>query len=60
MGYDIRPLDTMEERKRILTEAADKNYILFFEHDAVNECCTVKHTEKGVAVDQTFKLSDVF
>lgn len=59
LGYDIRPLDTMAERQRILTEAADNNYILFFEHDAQNECCTVKKTEKGVAVDQTFALSEV-
>lgn len=59
MGYDIRPLDTMTERKRILTEAAEKGYILFFEHDAQNECCTVKMTERGVSVDETFALSEV-
>lgn len=58
MGYDIRPLDTMSERERILKQAADNNYILFFEHDANNECCTVKHSEKGVVVDQIFKLSE--
>ena len=58
LGYDIRPLDTMSERQRILEEAADNNYILFFEHDAINECCTVKKTEKGVVLDETFKLSE--
>lgn len=60
MGYDIRPLDTMSERARILGEAADKGWILFFEHDALNECCTVKRTEKGVAVDEIFRLNEVF
>lgn len=59
MGYDTRPLLTLDEKERFLNEAADKNYILFFEHDAVNECCTVKRTEKGVRVDQTFKLSEI-
>ena len=59
MGYDIRPLDTMKERAEILTQAADENWVLFFEHDPVNECCTVKHTEKGVRLDRTFPLSDL-
>ena len=59
MGYDTRPLITLEEKERFLGEAADKQYILFLEHDPVNECCTVKRTEKGVRLDQTFKLSDI-
>jgi len=59
MGYDTRPLITLEEKKVFLKEAADNGYVLFFEHDPVNECCTVKHTEKGVRVDQTFALKDI-
>lgn len=59
MGYDTRPLITMAEKEEFLNEAADNGYILFFEHDAVNECCTVKHTEKGVRLDRTFPLSEV-
>ncbi|MEQ8927528.1 MAG: MBL fold metallo-hydrolase [Fulvivirga sp.] len=59
MGYDTRPLLTLDEKARFLNEAADNNYILFLEHDSMNECCTVKHTEKGVRLDQTFKLSEV-
>lgn len=58
MGYDTRPLITMEEKQAFLNEAADNQYILFFEHDPVNECCTVKHTEKGVRADRIFPLSD--
>ena len=58
MGYDTRPLITMEEKGRFLDEAATRNYILFFEHDSVNECCTVKQTEKGVRLDRTFSLSE--
>ena len=59
MGYDTRPLVAMGEKGKFLQEAADKGYILFFEHDPVNECCTVKHTERGVRLDRTFPLSEI-
>jgi glyoxylase-like metal-dependent hydrolase (beta-lactamase superfamily II) len=59
MGYDTRPLLTLEEKAHFLEEAAKEGYVLFFEHDAQHECCTVKQTEKGVRVDQVFKLADL-
>ena len=59
MGYDTRPLITLEEKERFLNEAAEKNYILFFEHDPVNECCTVVKTERGVRVGEVFKLKEL-
>jgi len=60
MGYDTRPLLTMDEKAKFLNQAADHNYLLFLEHDATNELCTVKHTEKGVRLNQTYKFSEVF
>lgn len=48
MGYDTRPLLTMEEKTQFLNQAATENYILFFEHDPHTECATVAFTEKGV------------
>ena len=59
MGYDTRPLLTLKEKQLFLEEAAQNNYVLFLEHDSVNECCTVKMTEKGVRVDQTFRLDEL-
>ncbi|MBN3518882.1 MBL fold metallo-hydrolase [Algoriphagus lutimaris] len=59
MGYDTRPLITMDEKAEFLEEAAREKYILFLEHDPVHECCTVKMTEKGVRLDQTFKLNEI-
>lgn len=59
MGYDTRPLLTLGEKEKFLKEAADKEYILFFEHDPIHECCTLQHTEKGVRVKETFKLREV-
>jgi len=60
MGYDTRPLLTMQEKELFLKKAADEKYVLFLEHDATNELCTVKHTEKGVRLDQTFGFDEVF
>ncbi|MFD1552322.1 MBL fold metallo-hydrolase [Putridiphycobacter roseus] len=60
MGYDTRPLLTLDEKEIFLNKAANENYILFLEHDHLNECCTLKQTEKGVRLDQTFKLSEAF
>lgn len=59
MGYDVRPLVTMEERNTYWNEIVDNEYILFFEHDPINECCTLQHTEKGIRVKDIFKLSDI-
>jgi hypothetical protein len=60
MSYDTRPLLTLEEKGSFLNKAADNNYYLFLEHDAKNEICTVKRTERGIRLDQTFKFKDIF
>ncbi|WP_373523725.1 MBL fold metallo-hydrolase [Aquiflexum sp.] len=59
MGYDTRPLITLAEKKTFLEEAALNKYVIFLEHDPINECCTVKMTEKGVRLDQTFSLNEL-
>ena len=59
MGYDTRPLITMSEKEAFLNEALENNYVLFFEHDAVHECCTLQLTEKGIRHGAFFKLSDI-
>lgn len=59
MGYDIRPLETMKERTAFLEQAVANNYKLFFEHDLLHECGTVKLTERGFALDKTFRLKDI-
>ena len=60
MGYDVRPLITLDEKAKFLSKAADEGYYLFLEHDYENQICTVKHTEKGVRLDRTFKFEEVF
>ena len=59
MAYDMFPLTTLHEKKLFLTEAQQNDYILFFEHDPLIECCNLQMTEKGVKVKDTFKLSDL-
>jgi glyoxylase-like metal-dependent hydrolase (beta-lactamase superfamily II) len=59
MAYDMFPLTTLQEKKSFLAEALEKNYILFFEHDAVNECCNLQQTEKGIRPKDFFTLSEI-
>ena len=60
MGYDTRPLVTIKEKEAFLSEAADNEYLLFLEHDAYSEICTVQHTNKGVRLKETHKFKDIF
>ena len=59
MSYDTRPLLTMSEKAEFLQKVTEEQYIIFMEHDAVNECCTLKMTEKGPRLDRTFTLSEI-
>ena len=60
MGYDTRPLLSMPEKEKFLNAAADNNFYLFLEHDAHNQIITVKHTEKGVRLDESFSFNELF
>lgn len=59
MGYDTKPLVTLEEKEIFLNRAVDDEYIIYLQHDNYNECCTLKNTEQGVRLDLTFKISDI-
>lgn len=60
MGYDTRPLLTLGEKERFLNEAAENNYLLYFEHDAHHQMCTLKKTDRGVRMHQTFTFNEIF
>jgi len=55
MGYDLQPLVTLEEKKKILPKAVDENWTLFFEHDPDIAAATITATEKGFAIKERFK-----
>ncbi len=58
-AYDINPIACIEEKKTFLQEAYENNYIFFFEHDALTECCTLTETEKGIRQNHTFSLQEL-
>lgn len=60
MGYDTRPLLTMTEKEKFLHTATEQEFVLFLEHDSVNECCTLQMTEKGPRLGETFRFTDLF
>jgi len=59
MGYDVRPLTTLEEKRSFLNLAVKEEYCLFLEHDAQNEIITLKETEKGVRFGGSLSLKDL-
>jgi glyoxylase-like metal-dependent hydrolase (beta-lactamase superfamily II) len=58
-SYDMFPLVAMEEKKAFLDEALENNYILFMQHDPVNECIDLQVTEKGIRMKTSFSLNEV-
>ncbi len=59
MAYDMRPLDTLNEKRRLLKEAVANNWVLFFEHDPKIEACTLQETEGRVRMKESFTLSEI-
>jgi len=59
MAYDMFPLTSLHEKKAFVEEAVEKDYILFFEHDPVHECCSLQTTGRGIREKDTFPLSAV-
>lgn len=60
MGYDTRPLLTLKEKELFLNNTAKDNTFLFFQHDSVNEMCTLQTTEKGIRLNEAMDFKSVF
>ncbi len=59
MAYDTRPLLSMKEKSDFLDLAIEKDFTLFFEHDATNQCAILEKTEKGIRLKNTFGLTEI-
>ncbi|MES2763131.1 MAG: MBL fold metallo-hydrolase [Bacteroidota bacterium] len=59
MGYDMRPLNTLQEKELMLKQALENNCTLFFEHDPTIECCSLIRTERGIKMDKSFDLKEL-
>lgn len=51
MGYDVEPLVTLETKRRVWAEAADEDWAIVFEHDAVNAWGRIRREGKGYACE---------
>lgn len=58
MGYDLQPLITLEEKKSILKQAVEGNWILFFEHDPFLAAARVEKSEKGYKINERYMNLD--
>lgn len=59
MSYDIMPMETLKEKEDFLREAAEKDYVLFFQHDLYHECCRIGEAPKGYRAKETFTLKEL-
>ncbi len=60
MGYDTRPLLTLDEKKSFLQEAVEQEYLILLEHDAHNEIIDLKMTEKGPRLNKVYRFDELF
>lgn len=59
MGYDMRPLATIQEKELILNKALENNWKLFFEHDPTIECVSLERTERGIRMKESILVSEM-
>lgn len=58
MSYDLYPLITIEEKKKILPQAFEENWILFFEHDPFTSSVTIAEGKKGFEIKEKDIIPD--
>ncbi len=56
MAYDLHPLKTIEEKNRILSQAAAEKWFMFFEHDPYIKLAHIVKGPKGFELGQTFDM----
>lgn len=56
MGYDLEPLKLIEEKKQILSQAADGHWYLYFEHDPYCDAAQVTRSGPDFSVEKRYSL----
>lgn len=59
MGYDMKPIQTLEEKALFLKRAAEENWYLFLEHDATNEVITIEQDNGKFQMNRSISLIDI-
>ena len=57
MGYDNFPLTTIEEKKRLLPQIIDEEWIVVFEHDALRDAARIQMGSRGPMLSETYTLT---
>ena len=47
------------KKEKVFNEAIENNWLLFFEHDRLNELGSLQQTEKGVRLNEIIQMSEV-
>ena len=58
MAYDINPIQTIKEKKYLLSKIVDENWIIFFEHDPIRQAGTVKEKNGIYDLKETVLISE--
>ena len=59
MSYDMNQVLALAEREEFLDEAYENEYVLFFQHDAYHECCSLKKENGRILPHRFFKLNEL-
>ncbi|MAL17465.1 MAG: MBL fold metallo-hydrolase [Balneola sp.] len=59
MGYDMYPVQTLDEKEAFLKQASKNEWYLYLEHDAHEEVIRVQHEEGRFSVAETLSLNDL-
>jgi glyoxylase-like metal-dependent hydrolase (beta-lactamase superfamily II) len=58
MAYDINPVLTIQEKKKLLPQIVDEQWILFFEHDPQNQAAIIKYDGRNFSLDHSIVIND--
>ena len=58
MAYDINPVLTVQEKKKLLPQVVDEQWILFFEHDPHHQAATIKYDGRNFSLDHSIIIND--
>jgi glyoxylase-like metal-dependent hydrolase (beta-lactamase superfamily II) len=56
MGYDLCPLTTLEEKRQVLDQAVEQNWILALGHDPVHQAVRVRKGKKNPEIEESVQL----
>ncbi|MEX0719384.1 MAG: MBL fold metallo-hydrolase [Balneolaceae bacterium] len=59
MGYDMYPVQTLNEKETFLQQAAQENWYLYLEHDSEKEIIRIDSNGRKYSVSETLHLSNI-